>query len=79
MTTEKAIAIWTFVSKVMSLLFNILSRFVNSFSSKEQASFNFMAATTIHSDFGAQEYHLSHQGSPKLYLIGLNTMSIDVV
>ena len=30
MTTEKAIAltVWTFVSKVMSLLFNILSRFV---------------------------------------------------
>ena len=27
-----ALAIWTFVSKVMSLLFNLLSRFVNSFS-----------------------------------------------
>ena len=25
------------------------------FFSKEQASFNFMAAVTIHSDFGAQE------------------------
>ena len=42
-----------FVSKVMPLLFNTLSRFV--FSSKEQAPFNFMAAVTIHSDFGAQE------------------------
>ena len=33
MTTGKTIAltIWTFVSKVMSLLFNILSRFVMSF------------------------------------------------
>ena len=41
MTTGKTIALtrWTFVGKVMSLLFNILS-----FS-------NFMAAVTIHSDF----------------------------
>ena len=33
MTTEKTIAltIWTFVSKVMSLLFNMLSRFVIAF------------------------------------------------
>ena len=37
---------------MMSLLFNILSRFVcHSFSSKEQASFNFMAVVTICSDF----------------------------
>ena len=51
---EKTIAltIWTFVGKVKSLLFNILPRFV-----KEQVSFNFnfMAAVTVHSDFGAQE------------------------
>ena len=40
---------WTFVSKVMSLIFNTLSRFV--FSSKEQMSFNFIAAFTIPSDF----------------------------
>ena len=31
---------WNFVGKVMSLLFNILSRFGHNFSSKEQASFN---------------------------------------
>ena len=33
MTTRKTIAltIWTFVSKVMSLLFNVLSRFVIAF------------------------------------------------
>ena len=33
MTTEKAIAltVWTFVGKVMSLLFNMLSRFVTAF------------------------------------------------
>ena len=40
-----------FVSKVISLLFNMLS----SFSSKEQVSFNFMAAVTIYSDFGAPQ------------------------
>ena len=36
MTTGKTIAliIWTFVSRVMSLLFNILSRFVNVFLPK---------------------------------------------
>ena len=41
MTTEKTIAltIWTFAGKVMSLLFNTLSRFSHGFSSKEQASF----------------------------------------
>ena len=48
-----------FVDKVMSLLFNMLSRFV-SFSSKEQASFNFMIAVTVHSDFGAQENNVCH-------------------
>ena len=32
--------------------------FGHSFSSKEQASFNFMAAVTICSDFGAQENSL---------------------
>ena len=57
-TTGKTIAltIWTFVGKVMFLLFNISAVLVcHSFSSKEQVSFNFMAAVTIHSDFGAQK------------------------
>ena len=31
----------------------------HSFSSKEHASFNFMAAVTVHSDFGAQENKVS--------------------
>ena len=44
----------TFVGKVMCLLFNMLSRLGHSFSSKEKTSFNFMAAATICSDFGAQ-------------------------
>ena len=61
MTTGKTIALTrqTFVSKVISLLFNMLSSLVISFSSKEQASLNFMAAVTICSDFGAQENSLS--------------------
>ena len=58
MTTGKTIALTRqiFVGKVMSLLFNTLYRLVgHSFSSKEQPSFNFMAAITICSDFGAQK------------------------
>ena len=53
-TTGKTIVltIQTFVSKVTSLLFNMLSLL---YSSKEQVSFNFMAAVTFCSDFGAQE------------------------
>ena len=52
--TGKTIALtrWTFVGKVMFLLFNMLSRLVITFRSKKQASFNFMTAVTICSDFG---------------------------
>ena len=61
MTTGETITLtrWTFVGKVMSLLFNKLSRLGHSFSSNEQVSFNFMAAVTIGSDFGAQENKVS--------------------
>ena len=47
-TTRKTIAltIQIFVCRVMSLLFNKLSRFVIAFRPKEQESFNFMAAVT---------------------------------
>ena len=56
MTTGEIIALTrlTFVSKVMSLHFSMLSRVGHSFSSKKQTSFNFMAAVTIYSDFGTQ-------------------------
>ena len=56
MTAGKTIAltIWIFVSKVMSLLI-ITNQVFHSFSAKEQASFNFVAAVTVHIDFGAQE------------------------
>ena len=63
MTTGKTIALTrrTFVDKVMSLLFNMLSRLViNNSPSKEQSSFNFMATITIYSNFGAQKNKVSH-------------------
>ena len=47
-----ALTIQTFVGKVMSLLLNMLSRFVIAFFPKEQVSFNFMASVTICSNFG---------------------------
>ena len=61
MTTGKTIALtrWTFVGKVMSLLFNVLLVVGRNFSSKEQVSFNFMAAVTICNDLGAQKNSLS--------------------
>ena len=57
MTTGKTIALsrWTFVGKVVSAVY-----VGHNFSSKEQASFNFMAAVTFRSDFGAQENKVCH-------------------
>ena len=49
----------TFVGKVMSLLFNMLPKFVIAFLSRSKC-LNFMAAVTICSDFGAQENKVSH-------------------
>ena len=56
MTTGKTITLtrWTFAGKVMPLLLNMLSRLVISFLPRSK-SFNFMAAITICSDFGAQK------------------------
>ena len=61
MTTGKTIVLTrqTFVGKVVSLLFNMLSKLV-SFPSKGQASFNLMAAVTICTDFAAQENKVCH-------------------
>ena len=61
MTTGKTVALTrqTFAGKVMSLLFNMLSRLVITFLPKSK-SFNFMAAITICSDFGAQKNKVSH-------------------
>ena len=57
MTTGKTIALsrQTLVGKVMSLLLNMLSRLVITFLPRSKASFNFMAAITICSDFGAPQ------------------------
>ena len=61
MTTGKTIAltIWTFVSKVMSLLFDKLSRLVITFIPRSKHLFNLMAGDTICSDFGARENSFS--------------------
>ena len=56
MTTGKTIALTrcTFVCKVMSLLFNLLSTLVITFLPRSKR-LNIMAAITICSDFGAQK------------------------
>ena len=56
MTTGKTVALtrWTFVGKVMSLLFNMLSRFLIAFLPRSKC-LNFMAAVTIYSDFRAPQ------------------------
>ena len=55
MTTGKTIALTrrTFVGKVLSLLFNMLSRLVIALLPRNKR-FNFMAAVTICGDFGAE-------------------------
>ena len=61
MTTGNNIALtrWTFVGKVMSLLFNMLSRFVIAFLPRSNC-LNFMAAVTICSDFEAPQNKVCH-------------------
>ena len=56
MTTAKTIALTTriFVGKVMSLLFNTLSRFGIVFTPRSKC-LNFMVVVTVCNDFGAQE------------------------
>ena len=69
MTTGKIIALTrqTFVGKVLSLLFNTLSRLI-IFSSKERVSFYLMAAVTMLSDFGA----------PKINPLTVSTVSPSI-
>ena len=61
MTTGKTIALTrqTFLGKVMSLLFNMLSRFVITLLPRSK-HVNFMAVVTIYSDLGAQENKVCH-------------------
>ena len=58
MTNDKIVAltIWTFVGKVMSLLFNMLSRFVISFSPRSKSDFQ-LGLKVVGSNMG-------HENSP---------------
>ena len=56
------------MGKGMSLLCDMLSRFLMTFFSKEQASFNFIAAVTICSDLGA----------PKIKSDTVSTVSLSI-
>ena len=69
MTNGKTIALTrgTYVGKVMSLLFNMLSRLVISFLLRSKR-LNFIASVTICSDFGAQ----------KLKFVTLSTVSPSI-
>ena len=60
-TTGKTTALtkWTFVSKVTSLLFNMLSRLVIAFLPRSKC-LNFMTIVTIWSSFGAPKYKICH-------------------
>ena len=60
LTTGKTIALtrWTFVSKVMSLIFNMLSRLVIDFLPRSKHLL--MDAVTICSDFGAPQNKVCH-------------------
>ena len=62
MATGKIIAltIQAFVGKVMSLLFNILSRFLIALLPRSKVSFNFMAAVIICNNFGDQQNKFCH-------------------
>ena len=61
-TSGKTITLtrWTFVGKVMSLFINMLSRLVITFLPRSKFFFNFLAAITICSDFGALRNKVSH-------------------
>ena len=57
----RALARQTFVSKVMSLLFSMLSKSVIAFLPRSKCLLiNFMAAVTVNSDVEAQEKKICH-------------------
>ena len=63
MTTGKTIALttWTFVGKVMSLLFNMLSRLViTSLPRSKRLLISWLQSPSDGSDFGAQKNKVSH-------------------
>ena len=62
MTTGKTIAltIQTFVGKVMSLLFNTLSRLVIAFLPRSTRLLDFRYTVAIHNDFIAEDEEICH-------------------
>ena len=62
LTTGKTMALtrWTFVFKVISLLFNMLSRLVIAFLQRSKHLLISWLQSQVHIDFGAQEYKLFH-------------------
>ena len=62
MTTGKTIAlsVWTFVSQVISLLFNMLSRLVITFLPRSKHLLISWLQVTVYSDFGAPQNKISH-------------------
>ena len=80
MTTGKNITLtrWTFVGKIISLLFRMLSSFVITFLPRNKASFIFMAAITICSDFGAQKIK-SHTVSTVSPSTSYEVMGLDAM
>ena len=54
------------------MLFNMLSRLAIAFLLRSKCLFSFMAAVTIHSDFGAQENKVCHCFHCFPLLIGMN-------
>ena len=73
MTTGKTIALTrgTFVSKVMSLLFNMLSRCVIVFLPMSKCFSNIMIAVTICYDFRAQENRTTY-----IFFLNLGTLLV---
>ena len=55
-----SLTIQTFVGKVMSLLFNMLSRFVIAFLPRSKYFLISLAVVPVHSDFGAQNNKICH-------------------
>ena len=62
MTSGKTIALtrWTFVGKVISLIFKMLYRMGITYFPRRKDLFNFMSAVTICSDFGVQKNKVWH-------------------
>ena len=69
-----ALSIWTFVGKVMSLLFNTLFRFVIAFQGAVVFEFHGCSEITIHSDSGAQ--FLLYLGAKEMVVWSDNDLSL---